>query len=432
MSSCVFSCHSDIDIAFIPFMPATTEDNVELRVQIRTKSAGAPLDAVILIDGNEIHSVKKYPVERFFFFSDVRRYTEGEHLLSVRFKESGKEELEETSIPFFIEKERRPLLSGGFVMLGPPNDRKPCENFIRSTKQMSDEDWENYLTELSRLGIKCIIITATVQLRTMNGENTAHYPSKLYPRSDIEAADPVRAILRSAEKNGQHVFVGLSHTYHGSISNTAEVMAELYSLYGDSPAFYGWYESKEGNMRRNKDELFERWKYLRECATSLSPVKPFIVSPYADGKNIYHETGGINPEFLERVANGDGAFDIIAPQDMVGHTIKGGRLTVKESAEMYRHLSLACRKAKKHLWANCEAFDFDDELRLVPRFNGGGMNGENGYIQQIEAVNPYSEKIVTFMLNGFFSPKNFTPVIGGERAVKQCEDYRAYYDSLKK
>ena len=37
------------------------------------------------------------------------------------------------------------------------------------------------------------------------------------------------------------------------------------------------------------------------------------------------------------------------------------------------------------LWANCEAFDFNESLQLVPRFNGGGMNGENGYIQQIEA-----------------------------------------------
>lgn len=431
MGDNVFSCNSGIDIAFIPFMPATTKDNVELRIQLKTTKPGALLDAIVLVDGKEIHSVKKQPVENFYFFNNFSYYKEGAHSLCVRFRESGQDGFEETNLSFDIEKERKPLLSGGFIMLGPPNDRMPCSTFTKSTKQMSEKDWERYINEMAKLGIKCIIITVTVQLHTMDGENTAHYDSKLYPRSDISAKDPIRAILRSAEANGQHVFIGLGHTYCGALPNTTDVMDELHALYGDSPAFYGWYESEEVNMRQYNDKLWERWQTLRNHALSLSPVKPFFVSPYADGENNYDKTGSIHPEFLRRLEAGDASFDIIAPQDMVGHTIEGGRLTVKESGEMYRHLAKSCKIAQKHLWANCEAFDFNDDFQLVPRFNGGGMNGENGYIQQIEAVHPYAEKIATFMLNGFFSPKGFEPVIGGERAIEQCEYYRSYKNSLE-
>ena len=317
-------------------------------------------------------------------------------------------------------------------MLGPPDDRMPCSSFTNDTKAMTEEDWERYVDEMSNLNIKCIIITASVQLRSMLGEriNTAHYSSNLFPRSNIKSNDPIGAILRAAEKNGQYVFIGLSHTYRGAPTNTVDIMNELYSLYGKSPAFYGWYESEEANIRRCKDEVFERWKHLRSHASRLSPVKPFLISPYADGENVYHETGGVNPEFLRRISNGDGDFDIIAPQDMVGHTVKGGRLSVKESSEMFRHLSQACDAGNKHLWANCEAFDFDGDGILVPRFEGGGIDGENGYIQQLEAVFPYAEKTVTFMLNGFFLPRGYIPAIGGALAEEQCENYRAYMNSL--
>ena len=427
----VFSCDSSVDITFIPFMPATTQDNVELRIQLKTAKSGALLDTMVLVDGKEIHSVEKQPVEKFYFFNNFSYYTEGTHSLLVRFRESGQDEFEETKLSFCIEKERKPLLSGGFIMLGPPNDRKPCSPFTEATKQMSEKDWERYIGEMAKLDIRFIIIAVTVQLRTMKGENTAHYDSNLYPHSDILAKDPIRAILRAAEANGQYVFIGLGHTYCGTLPNTTDVMDELYAIYGDSPAFYGWYESEEINMRQNNDKLYERWQHLRDHALSLSPVKPFLVSPYADGENVYDKTGGIHPEFLKRLEAGEASFDIIAPQDMVGHTVEGGRLTVKESGEMYHHLSKSCSIAKKHLWANCEAFDFNESLQLVPRFNGGGMNGENGYIQQIEAVHPYVEKIGTFMLNGFFSPEGFEPMLGGKRAVEQCECYRSYKNSLK-
>jgi len=432
MEQNTFSCNNGLDISFIPFMPASAEDEVEARIQIRTKYCGALLDAIIMVDEKEIERVSEFEVKDFYFFTHRQYYNAGTHTICVRFKEHCEEKFEETKTSFCIEEKRLPILSGGFIMFGPPNDRKACTSFTADTKKMADDDWEAYIDQMALLGIKCIIITTTVQLRTMDGENTAHYPSSLYPRSDITAKDPVRAVLRAAERNGQYVFIGLGHTYGGALPHTKEVMTELYSLYGDSPAFYGWYESEEADIRQYKEEIWDRWQELRGHAITLSPVKPFIISPYAAGENLYPETGGIHPEFLNRLAREGADFDIIAPQDMVGHTVDGGRLTVKESGDMYYHLSKVCRVAKKHLWANCEAFDFDDDFTLVPRFNGGGMDGENGYLQQIQAVHPYSEKIVTFMLNGFFLPEGFVPAIGGERAAVQYNIYSEYLQETRK
>ncbi len=432
MEQNVFSCNNNLDISFIPFMPASAEDEVEARIQIRAKCRGALLDAIITVDEKEIERVSEFEVKDFYFFTHRQYYRAGTHTLCVRFKEHCKEKFEETKTSFCIEEKRLPILSGGFVMLGPPNDRKPCSLFAPKTKAMTDLQWEQYIDEMSAVNMRCIIINVTVQLHTMQGENTAHYPSRLYPRSDIRSSDPIRAILRAAERNSQYVFIGLGHTYNGHLPNTTDVMKELYSLYGDSPAFYGWYESEEVNIRRNNTTVLDRWKKLRDYAFSLSPVKPFMVSPYADGENTYKQTGGVHPDFLQGIASGKAAFDIIAPQDMVGHTIEGGRLTVRESAEMFKHLETACKASKKHLWANCEAFDFDDDFVLVPRFNGGGMSGENGYIQQIEAAFPYTEKIVTFMLNGFFLPEGFVPDIGGKRAAAQYNIYREYLQKTRK
>ena len=431
MKTSIFSCDSALDIAFIPFMPASTEDKVEVRVQIRTHQKGARLDAVIAVDGIEIDRVDGKQIETYYFFTNSQYYSAGEHILSIKFKESSEERYEQSSLSFTIEEERLPILSGGFVMLGPPNDRKACAAFTPKTKQMTAAQWESYIDEMAKINIRCIIVNVTVQFRTMFGQNTAHYPSKLYPRSDIRSNDPIRAILRAAERNSQHVFIGLGHTYGGNLPNTTDIMDELFALYSDSPAFYGWYESEEVNIRKN-NAVLEQWKKLRAHASLLSPVKPIMISPYSCGLEYDEKTGGVHPDFLKNLADGKMAFDIIAPQDMVGHTIDGGRLSTRQSGEMFKHLAAACKASGKHLWANCEAFDFDEDGVLVPRFNGGGMDGENGYIQQIEAARPYCEKIVTFMLNGFFLPKNFEPNIGGEKAEKHYDEYKAYMSKYKK
>lgn len=420
-----FKFNPKLDLSFIPFMPATEKDDVELRLQIKRLKPNETLDVLVSIDGRVVINETNYSCESFAFFKHTQRYTAGKHELVLQYKGSSEKEYIAQKSTFIIEEKRSPLLQGGFIMLGPPNDRIPCNAFCQDTKKMTDSDWANYIDELDAIGIKCIIVKVTVQLDYMGGKCTAHYSSSLYPRSDITAKDPIRAILTSAEKNGQCVFIGLGHTFYGTLPNTPDVMTELYDLYGDSPAFYGWYGSEEVNMSKNEDSVWEKWDEIYRRAQKLSPVKPFIISPYAD-ITIDDKTDVLHPEFLKKLGEGLGKFDIIAPQDMVGHTVKGGRLTTERTAKMFKILESYCQKSGKHLWANCEAFDFDENNVLVPRFVGGGFDGENGYVQQLKACFPYVEKIITFMFNGFFAPTNYKPIIGGQKAVLQYENYVSY------
>ena len=113
------------------------------------------------------------------------------------------------------------------------------------------------------------------------------------------------------------------------------------------------------------------------------------------------------------------------PQDCVGQ----GRLNIEESRKMHKRLKEVCDEVNKHLWANCEAFNFKDGI-LVPRYKDGGMYGEGGFIEQIQAVRPHVEKIMNFAYTGFFAPTGFTPEVGGKAAVKQFEDYLEYYNKI--
>lgn len=426
-----FQFNPKLDLSFIPFMPATVFDDVELRFQVRRLKPNERLDLITSIDGQIIIKVDNYDFDEFAFFKHVQKYTAGKHDVIFKYKSSNETDYTISKIEFDIERDRKPLLQGGFIMLGPPNDRIPCNAFCQDTKKMTDSDWANYIDELDDIGIKCIIVKVTVQLDYMGGKCTAHYTSSLYPRSDITAKDPIRAILTSAEKNGQCVFIGLGHTFYGTLPNTPDVMTELYDLYGDSPAFYGWYGSEEVNMSKNKKSVWKKWDEIYRRAQKLSPVKPFIISPYAD-ITIDDKTDVLHPGFLNKLSSGFGKFDIIAPQDMVGHTVKDGRLTTERTAKMFKILESCCQKAGKHLWANCEAFDFDDNNVLVPRFINGGFDGENGYVGQLTACAPFVEKIITFMFNGFFAPPNFKPLIGGKPAIEQYQNYKNYRDKTIK
>lgn len=424
----------DKDVCFIPYSPVTVRDDAEFRFQIRNVGNRAKVNAIIKVDGTIVYE-KEEKVENggFFFGKHVQKYTCGEHEVVVMFKSEFDSEYSQAATRIVVINDKPFGLNGGFVMLGPPEKRKPMDYVRKDIKSMTDEDWGRYIDALHLAGLDCIIVTVTVQLKEIGGENAAHYESRYYPHSEIAAKNPLKAILETAQKNGQHVFMGLGHTYkENKIKNTADVMKELYSIYGKYSSFYGWYASEEFNIRKNSRKIWGQVAKVRKIADKLSPVKPLLVSPWSEGTPKYNEYGKIHPAFLKRLIKGDGKFDIIAVQDMVGHSADGGRLNTKESRAMYKSLKRACDKANKHVWANCEFFDFDDDGVMTTRFRNGGMFGDDSFIGQMKAVEDYSEKTVAFMFNGFFTPQDFEPKVGGEAAVKQFEDYQRGVGKIRK
>jgi len=418
-----FKICGEKDIRLVPYSPVQETDNLEIRCQIYNESTEAEeVKLSFCFDGVEINRQTLFVESKSYGLAVCRHSMKGK---AGRHKISVNGEL----VDLEVVKKSPTLLNGGFIMFGPPNDRDGCDLFRDDLKNMTDSDWENYVDELSKMGADCVIITACAQYLCFmpeSGEDykiVAHYPSKIYPKSDIVADDPIDAVLRTAEKNGMKVFIAVGNNY--GHAGTIEELCELFERYNKYKSFYGWYFSLELNMESFSEEQWNRLAELTKAARRLSPVMPILTSPYRLPSE----------EFLEYVRRND-IFDIIMPQDWVGQK----RLTLSESDMMHRRLLESAESVGKHLWGNCESFNFssvfnkgvDNGGHLVPRFRDGGMDGEAGFIQQMQTVRPYVEKIMNFMFSGFFTPTGFVPKIGGEAAVKQYEDYMKYYKEQTK
>ena len=275
------------------------------------------------------------------------------------------------------------------------------------------------------IGIKMLIIFTTL----VKADNKVYtfYPSKIYQQCD-KTVGAIDAIMNAAEKNGQEVMIGLGGPVDRTPENVRVVMEEIYELYGHYKSFYGWYSSCEVNLAGPDDEKnWEDWLRVRKSADKLSPVRPVMTSPYLNNRRNSVE---LDPQFLEKLRTGCAGFDILMPQDMVGHVLTGrnaGRLTPAESGMMFALLKPVCDEGGVCLWANCESFDFNpSETDLVPRYVNGGLYGELGFFQQLKEAAPYVQKVLTYKFTMMFSAPGQQPCLCGTAAVEQYENYRKY------
>lgn len=441
ISKPIFDLDADYDVCLLPYSPTTEKDELEIRAQVFNAGSTGDVELDFYLNNHLLERCSLVVQDHSYGFAhtflDMKGLC-GHHTVTVKISsESGQIIRSQATLPLEVKKDLLPILDGGFVMLGPPNDRKPCDTYRDDLKRFTDADWENYITEMHKLGQTAIIIMVSQQYLTLESRKlVAHYPSRLIEKSDIAAHDPIGAILSAAERNGQKVFIGVGNQF--GHKGTREEMTELYERYRHFSSFYGWYFATELRMDIPKQEGFAEWSlynYLWEHARTLAPVKPILISPM----------GMPCDTFAEHFAKVH-FCDIIMPQDWVGQCA----FHVEDSEEMHRRLAKICRSTHKHLWANCEAFNFTDTPDgkwenwgctfkdfswdaprvLVPRFRGGGMVGEQGFDRQMQVTRPYVEKIMTFMLCGFFCPPDFTPVCGGEAAIKQYTDYVNYMNSV--
>lgn len=418
-----FKIDARYDMCLVPYSPVREEDTLEIRCQVFNQGEDGEVTLDFYLDDEKLKSVTVFVKSKEYGFANCfidMRGRAGEHTVSVN----------GASCELTVIKDNKALLDGGFIMIGPPNNRKSCGIFRADLKNFSEEKWEEYIDAMSDMGQSCIIIMASHQYINLVYENgklvddiVAHYPSKIYKKSDIVSEDPIAAILRAAERNGQKVFIAVGNGY--GHYGTMDELSELYDRYKKYVSFYGWYFACELNLSRTLTiDRFEKFKDLTEIARKISPVKPILMSPMAIPCK----------EVLDYIEEND-IYDIIMPQDWVGQKAH----TLEQSDTMHSLLYESCKKTNKHLWANCESFNFSEDYTnddginlLVPRFKDGGMDGEAGFIQQMQTVRPYVEKIMNFMFTGFFAPIGFEPKVGGDKAVKQYMDYVDYVKRINK
>ena len=413
-----FRIDADYDLALLPYSPVMERDLLEIRCQVFNEGDDDEIDMVFRFDGDVIHTERIRVESGTYGFARYRMSMKGQvgtHTVSVN----------EASTTLEVIKDAPAVLDGGFLMMGPPNDRKALQ-FTPDLKLFTDEDWKAYVRAMADMGLDCLIIMSTHQYVTYLDQKFilhAHFDSKIFPKTDITAKDPIAAILEEAEVQNIKVFLGIGSAYGNR--GTLEEVDEVYERYHKYKAFYGWYQAKECNMQRFN---INEWGFLEVLAKRMrehAPVKPILNSPY--------EMPG--EEIVDYIRKID-FCDILMPQDWVGQK----RLNIKQSEEMIHILRDTYEKVGKHVWANCESFNFTEVENVnaetgtnyfVPRFRDGGFDGEEGFVQQMEAVRPYAEKIMTFMLAGLFLPEGFTPRAGGELAEKQMKDYMNYVKQFK-
>lgn len=412
------------DFVAIPYLPLNPDEEAELRFQLRSTGAGSRAEYSLRADGCRepiAEGSLDVPAGGFGFFRVKRVFSAGEHKLTLCWRTAGEaEQTREIPVSVFPKKEAR--LTGGYVMLAHGAS-------TGGSRKTYEDEWVRFVTMTKRMGIDLLIVFVTVQ-EIAPGHRVAHYPSRLFPRSEDDVSDGIAVILREAEKNGQKVMLGLGGPLEGTLTNMAQVMEELYSLYGASSAFYGWYSSYEVNLALpDEKQNWLDWQEMRRIADRLNPVSPIMISPWVEtGEN----TGIVHPSFLERLRLGNAGFDILMPQDMMGHTIPRGRLNCAESDRIFSSLTGPCAEGDVHLWANVESFDFDRPgKQLVPKYVAGDLFAPEGFVDQMKTAAPYAEKVLTFMLTGLFASPDMEFQMGEPgAAVRQYEDYVKYLRKL--
>jgi hypothetical protein len=447
-----WQCREDFDIKTIPSDEILKNERVEIRFQVRNLSAqkrnikvklylNEVADQRLINEQVIAAEAKKIGFGNYFYNTQENC---GKHQIKLVLESDNEQLVLNKDIKIVPWKEN--ILNGGFIMIGPPNDRIPCNTFRKELKSLTDKQWQEQVDSWNEIGMKTLIITAAYQPITIASEELqAHYSSKLMPKTyDLKAEDPFKAILETAEKNGQQVFIGLGH--FKEFNNIEGMIDEIYEYYKGFKSFYGWYASYEASEAWCYwGTIGNYWKKIKNKITEICPVMPVMASPFPGICSSFSyqkdqpALRGINPELEKFLLANPDCINIMMPQDGVGSRISWDGLTnesmlsIEDGERRFAVLKEICDQTNIHLWANCESFDFgkvpgSDTLQLVPRYLDGGFQE---FIHQIMAVRPYTEKVLTFSLSGFWAKAGLVPEIGGKSAVKQYRDYCEYLKDPK-
>lgn len=298
----------------------------------------------------------------------------------------------------------RPRFSGTFLQLDEGN------------AAWSNEEWEREFASMQRLGMNILII----QWAATPGR--AFYTSAILPAANppgSEQSSPLDIIMELAEKYGFFVYLGpyMNNAWWNhymqekfieqELAMTEKVAAELAKLYGNSPAFAGWYLPYEINAtplftaagRRRAAGLLRR---AVEIFDKLTPGRPVAISPFFDR---WLPAGMFESWWTEVLR--DAGVDYVFLQDGVG---TGRKITPELAARYYEAMRRAAQAVGVKLWSDLEIF-VEETWTPAPW---------ERIAAQLQAEAPYVDGFVIFEYNHYMSP------VRGGAAAELCAAYEAY------
>jgi hypothetical protein len=216
--------------------------------------------------------------------------------------------------------------------------------------------------------------------------------------------------LRLSEKWGMNFYFGSYDSgkfwhngdFEKEVDINREIFDEVWSRYGKSPAFKGWYLSQE--VSRKHGSVLSTYSKLGKHAKSISGGLPVMISPFIQGvkavssfEQQQENSNCISPEKHEKEWNEifdgiKGAVDTVAFQD--GHV---------DFHELVEYLEINKSLAEKHdlqCWTNCESFDRDMPIKFLP------IKWEKMLLKLNAAQKVGIDKIITFEFSHFMSPNS--------------------------
>jgi len=210
--------------------------------------------------------------------------------------------------------------------------------------------------------------------------------------------------LDLAHQNGMRLFWGIydpgdwhRNTEYALHLNQA-FMREVAELYGDHPAFAGWYITFE--LSRNDPDQVDLVMAAGHHAKMLCPDLPTLISPYIAGVKAPDGDETISREQHERewstiFGKIRECIDIVAFQD--GHV---------QYLELPHYLTMNMRLAREAgmaCWSNVETFDRDMPIKFPP------IDWRKLEFKIDAARESGVDKLITFEFSHFLSPYSIYP-----------------------
>ena len=280
--------------------------------------------------------------------------------------------------------------------------------------------WYSKVAEMKEMGMEYLIFMSVAN------EEKAYYPSKLmdwhYPSDRVS---PVDAIMNAAAEHGMKVFMstGWAKDQDDNLrdpkikARQMEMMEELAGLYGEHPAFYGWYLPVEDCFGPVlSDYAVEAVNTLTARARELTPGAKIMISPYGIFNSDFD-----NPRYEQQIQRLE--VDIIAYQDEIGCVRE--RYPLPRLRENWKKLRAIHDKTGIEMWANCESFAWDKNTNdrssaLVP------ASYSRFLAQQVAATQGGAEKIISFIFCGLVDSPSAEIVLG--EPVWSQEFYKDYME----
>lgn len=274
-----------------------------------------------------------------------------------------------------------------------------------------EREWERDFQSMKSIGIDTVILIRCGLRRELA------YPSKVL--MDRENGLPpyrdlVDLFLNLAEKYGMTFYFGTYDSglepekidFQRDLDTNFRVAEEAWERYGRSPAFGGWYLSREIAVQRGRSA--EGYAKLGAFCKELSGGLPVLISPFIQGikanADLGIKAGSIALEEHEKQWDSifsciAGSVDTIAFQDghVEIHELEGYLRINKKLAEKYH---LQC-------WTNCETFDRDMPIRFLP------IKWDKMWRKLKIAEAAGMEKAITFEFSHFMSPNSMYPSAHG-------------------